>query len=364
MSKPYIKTPSKLLGACITFLRDPDVDENELALDDALTHCAFEGDDYDIIGFLQANAGHPELESLIECLEYYSSQHYFDGGHESPVECGLFLIPVIIAVRDSKPIFSDDQATLVARSFRAHNFLDDFQSVAVLPNLLSIDQVASNFIQRKAVLLAMMGKMLGVELEDRLQSAIKDLTENTIECEESTLHLRFLMISVMGSSSDFIEEINDSDNENVQCWIDEVESILSGPGNDVLVSIETPDEFDVSIDHGILAHAIVAAKLTIHKFTENHLIDTKDCAVYIGRSNSEDTHEVFLYYKHGEKLLDAEKIQLPIPSNEGHLNSIIRQFMDAVMEESASMGIGHVDIIGFGIDPSLVTEAPLSPSWH
>ncbi len=178
MSKPYIKMPSKLLGASIAYLRDPDNEENEFALDDSLTHCALEGDDYDVVGFLKANEEHPSLNSLIDCLQYYSALHYFDGGHESPVECGLFLIPVIIATRNSNPFFGDEQVGLIANSFRAHGFLDDYQSVAVLPNLLTIDQLPVNFIKRKAVLLAMMGSMVGVEPEEGLKAAMNTPTHH------------------------------------------------------------------------------------------------------------------------------------------------------------------------------------------
>lgn len=345
------KTSSPIQKACLGYLKNPNASNSDEKIDNALTHCALVNMHNGLEDFLASNEDHQNYDDLIDALDFYSSSHFVMDDNEEWVQCGLFLIPIVIGCKSSFPVISDDQINKIAKSFREHNLLDDYQSVAVFPGLLDLEGVDFNFVKRKRMLLGMLESMFNKGNPFIIENTIRKSPRKNKEGELS-ICLGYLPIAVAGEAGDFIDLIGDDDNADSISWRESVGSVLAENADTVYAVVDYPFYYSDAIDEGIMNYAINSTHLKIAKFVSDHSINPEECSIFIGKGDFESGHDVFLYYKNGEKVLDAEKIQLPIPNSEDHLGSIISRYLDCVFSCAEANGIGEVTLFGEDEDGS------------
>lgn len=352
---------SPIYKACSKFLKNPLAHDADDKIDEALTNCAILSRDSDIDLLLSHNSDHPNMESLIDVLDFYSTSHVIFDSNEDGVGCELFLIPVVIGCTSNSPIMNSDQLDKIAKSFRVHNFLSDEQSVVVYSELLDIEQLEFNYVRRKRMLIGLLESIITGQSSSMLSlPSIEQPTQNMKG--GLSVCLKYLPLAVMGDPGDFIDMINDDDNKDSELWREYVGTVLAEGSDNLFASVDCPFYYDEAVDNGVLNYAITITQLKITNFVKSNNISPSDCKIFIEKGDFIEGHDVFIYYKHGDKVLDAEKIQLPIPNSESHLDSIIFRYLDCVFACCNDNNIGGVEL--FGLDQESVDSQHSRLNMH
>lgn len=336
---------SAIYKACTRYLGNPSSINIDEKIDEALTHSAILNIHSDIEVFLSANEDHEHFDSLIETLDFYSSSHFVLGANEDFTHCALFLVPLVIGCQSNSPEISKNQTDKIAKSFRAHNLLSDDQSISVYPDLLSLENLDFNYVKRKRTLLGMIESMVNKGQTSLIDFPLKQAPVKNRDGELSVC-LRYLAIAVMGDAGDLIDCFSDKENENSDAWREYVGAVLTESAETVFAAVDCPDYYSEAIDEGIMSYAINATHLKIARFVNAHNINPEECNIFIGKGDFNEGHDVYLYYKHGERVLDVEKIQLPIPNDEEHFDYIIRSYIECVFSCCEAHRIGGVELFG------------------
>ncbi len=326
------------------FLNDPTNDDIGIDLDEALFNAAIKYDDLAIDRLLNAHSNHPNFQLLIDELDYASSSHLVMSSDHEGLTCKLMTIPVVIVSEKQTCTLSSEAALKIAKSFREHSMISPGTSIMVMPDLLSIDGIHQNHAERKRLLLGMIEVVSG-DINPIFFNARR--TEQLPALENgkgATLLLRYLNLFVMGTTEELYEDVFSWVEASDSAWNEYVSEIIEKDGNFINALASSPSEYEDSLSDGTLTFSTLAISTFAGMSSAKHAINPEHCSLKLEFSYNDGAMNIFFYYCHAGKALDAEKTTIPLPVDEEHAKRVFDVLADVVLNACQSHGIGAIEM--------------------
>lgn len=258
----------------------------------------------------------------------------------------LMTIPMLIFTDHPTSDLDEETVASIKLSLHAHALADASISVVMMPWMNSAAGRPSNLVSRRRLLMNLVrptveGNPDKPPATDVVPEAVEKFQPNGLTC--CVRYLTFALYSTATALGDLVTRWSDDAlDEKIGNWSHDVAELIRHHGNYPLVDVGAPCVYSEGEMKGVLQQAMMGVRLFVTGLAKISAPPASECELALQYvSEGEHGQELFLYYRHGKRMIEANKIPLPECRWLEEQTMVLDTLSEIAKEAASELGIGR-----------------------
>lgn len=335
-----------LVQAGLHFVANRVVQSAYKELDRALCDAAVANEPQQFDALVKAVEHHPDQDkvAVFSALEVLADTYRCVS--DKNCHALLMTIPMLIFTDHSTSDLDDRTVASIKISLHAHGLADASVSLVVMPWMNTAAGRPSNLVSRRRLLMDLVRP--SVDGTPDLQPSTDVLPEATeqILAEGLTCCVRYLTFALYSTASPLGDLVSrwsdDALDEQIANWSNDVAELIKHHGNYHIVEVGAPTVYSEGEMQGVMQQAMMGVRLFVQGLAGIAVPPAAECELALQHvSDGEHGQELFLYYRHGERMIEANKIPLPECRWLEEQTMVLDTLSEIAKEAVSELGIGR-----------------------
>lgn len=336
-----------LVRASMAYLAQPNDASVCRALDQAITETALAGhvDHYEVykqVSQAWTSQQRVQLESAFEvCADGYRTT-MADGRR---CQATLMSIPVMLIADHAASHLDGEAFDVLKTSLHRHGLVDESITVVMLPEMVNTLARLASPVQRKRLLIDLVEPLIRGEPAGTVTVDAGLEQPEEFSGAEMTCTMRYLTFALFAAEGDLTSLVNrwleDDMDELMLAWSLEVGEAIRTHGDYQDVEVGAPSAYGEAETKGLIQQGITAIQVFVAGVTTAAgMPPVQACELALQYVEKGETGpELFLYYRRGGKMLEANKVLLPDCRWAEEMNIVVDTLTQVAVSAAEAAGI-------------------------